>query len=60
MGIVEKDEDSHKYSKEAEELAYAWFRTGYPLEHIAEQYIAMSEALKKMKENIDIDIAQTV
>jgi len=37
------------YSKEAQELAYAWEATKTPLEAIAENFLKMGEQLLKLK-----------
>ena len=40
------------YSEEAEELAYAWERTGYPLEGIAEEHIDLRGQVQRLCEEV--------
>ena len=39
------------YPNEAQELAYAWESTGYPLDEIAEMHLKIKELLEEEKEH---------
>ena len=44
-----------EYSKEAQELAYAWETVGYPLEGIATMFIKMRKEIDILKKVLELE-----